>query len=259
MNYELHPLCTLFPRMDGEAFATLVADIKANGLNEPITLHNGMILDGGNRYRACIAAGVDPVFDEFGGKNPVTFVLSANLHRRHLTAGQSAAIVSAAQDWARANAHGGARKSDQGATLHLDSAKDRAAVSGSSVRTQKDADKVARADPKLAVKVAHGETTLAKAVEKVTGKKRKAAPQAPPSDDFGPDDAELAMQAEQERIERESFERLVAADDKLAAALAENKRLAAALARMTGDRDRWQNRCAEVLRRLNAAKRKAAA
>ena len=52
MTHELHPLCTLFPRMGGAEFDALCADIKANGLREAITLHNGMILDGGNRYRA---------------------------------------------------------------------------------------------------------------------------------------------------------------------------------------------------------------
>ena len=31
MSYELHPLCTLFPRLDEAAFASLVADIRVNG------------------------------------------------------------------------------------------------------------------------------------------------------------------------------------------------------------------------------------
>jgi len=43
---ELHPLCTLFPRMAGDEFAALCDDIKANGQREPIILHDGMILDG---------------------------------------------------------------------------------------------------------------------------------------------------------------------------------------------------------------------
>lgn len=44
-----------------------MADIKTNGLSQPITLHNGFILDGGNRYRACMEAGIEPRFVEFEG------------------------------------------------------------------------------------------------------------------------------------------------------------------------------------------------
>jgi hypothetical protein len=65
--------------------------------------------------------------------------------RRHTSAGQQAAIVSSCQNWADSHSHGGDRKSDQGATLHLDTVADRTAVSGASQRTQKDADSVAKA------------------------------------------------------------------------------------------------------------------
>lgn len=182
MSYELHPLCTLFPRVTGAEFAALVSDIRDNGLRQPIVLHDGMILDGGNRYRACIEAGVDPAFQEFQGDSLVSFVLSANLHRRHLSAGQQAAIVASAQDWAKAQRPGGDRKSDQGATLHLDSVAKRAAESGASVRTQKMADKVAKADPELAKKVAHGEISLPRAVEQVAPQlaSRKTSPAPAP-------------------------------------------------------------------------------
>ncbi|WP_019304059.1 hypothetical protein, partial [Xanthomonas oryzae] len=104
--HELHPLCTLFPRLAGAQFDTLREDIAANGLRHPIVLLDGRILDGGNRYRACVEAGVEPTFTEFTGGNIVSFVLSSNLHRRHLSAGQQAAIVASAQDWAKAHVVG---------------------------------------------------------------------------------------------------------------------------------------------------------
>jgi ParB-like chromosome segregation protein Spo0J len=170
MSHELHPLCTLFPRLGDAEFGALVADIRANGLRQPIVTHQGMILDGGNRYRACAEAGVEPDFVEFSGGNIVSFVLSANLHRRHLSPGQQAAIVASAQDWASAQSRGGNRKADQSATLHFDRTADRAAESGASLRTQKMADKVARANPELAKRVAHGEVSLPKAVREVEGK-----------------------------------------------------------------------------------------
>ncbi|MGL4559599.1 MAG: hypothetical protein ACRCV5_19045 [Afipia sp.] len=176
MTYELHPLCTLFPRMQGAEFDALVADLKANGQREPIILHDDLILDGGNRYRACLAAGIEPQFMRFGGGNLVAYVLSANLHRRHMTPGQQAAIVASAQDWAKAHVHGGDRKTDQVASLPLETIADRAAISGAGERTQRMADKVAKASPELAKQVANGEKTLPQAVEELTGKRPGAKP-----------------------------------------------------------------------------------
>ena len=180
MTYELHPLCVLFPRMVGADFDALVADIAANGLRRPITLHDGMILDGGNRYRACIEAGVEPKFEGFHGGNLVSFVMSANLHRRHMTTGQQAAIVASAQDWAKAQTAGNpewkGKASLSGNVAGLQTVADRAAESGASERTQRMADKVARADPKLAVQVAHGEVSLPKAVQRVEAKAGKPDP-----------------------------------------------------------------------------------
>lgn len=182
MNYDLHPLCTLFPRMGDAEFASLVEDIKTNGLRQPITLHEKMILDGGNRYRACIEAGVEPAFVQFDGGNLVSFVLSANLHRRHMSAGQQAAIVASAQDWANAQTRGGDRRSDaiKVSPDTLKTAEARAAVAGVSIATQKRADKVAKADPKLVQQVAQGRVSLPDAVEAVSGKKKAKPKKATP-------------------------------------------------------------------------------
>lgn len=179
-NHELHPLCTLFPRLTGAEFDALREDIKANGLRQPIVLHEGMILDGGNRYRACLDAGVEPHFVKFDGGNIVAFVLSANLHRRHLSAGQHAAIVASATNWAVAHKHGGDRRSDQAVTLPLDRVEDRMKVSGASDKTQRMADKVAKAAPDLAMKVAHGEVSLPAAVKQIERPKGPAPQPAPP-------------------------------------------------------------------------------
>lgn len=179
---ELHPLCTLFPRMGDFEFAALVEDIKAHGLLSPIVTYEGMILDGGNRYRACIEAGVpiDPVADmveyQGGKEGVVSFVLSSNFHRRHLTIGQQAAIVAACQDWALADQRGGDRVSEHFATLRLATTADRAAASGAGVRTQWMADKVAKSDPELLKEVASGAVSLPDAVRRVDGKEPRKAP-----------------------------------------------------------------------------------
>lgn len=169
----LHPLCTLFPRMADAEFNALVADIATNGLRQPIVLHESMILDGGNRYRACIAAEVEPDFIEHDGGNLVSFVLSANMHRRHMTPGQQAAIVASAQDWAKAQSVG---KPKSGNVTGLDTVASRQAQSGASDKTQRDADKVAKASPELAKQVAHGEISLPKAIEKINGKRTGSKP-----------------------------------------------------------------------------------
>ena len=101
-------------------------------------------------------------------------MLSANLHRRHLSPGQQAAIVASAQDCAKAQTRGGT-----GANQHvqsksrapdLSSIEQRATTAGVSRTTQQQADVVAKASPEIAVKVGHGEVTLPDAVAQVTGK-----------------------------------------------------------------------------------------
>jgi ParB-like nuclease family protein len=95
MDYEIHDAATIFPLVEGEDLDALANDIQAHGLIEPILLYEGMILDGRNRLRACEMVGVAPRFQEaqLNGLSPLEFVISKNLHRRHLTAGQRAALA----------------------------------------------------------------------------------------------------------------------------------------------------------------------
>jgi ParB-like chromosome segregation protein Spo0J len=91
----IHEAAELFPLLEGSAFDDLVADIERHGLREPIMrTSDGKILDGRNRYRACLAAGRDPIFKTFRGPGTaVQYVISANLHRRHLTTSQRSMIA----------------------------------------------------------------------------------------------------------------------------------------------------------------------
>lgn len=92
-KYEYHPIADLFPLMTEAELEVLAEDIKANGLKVRILLYQGKILDGRNRYLACLKANVTPLFQKFNDIDPVRWCLSLNLHRRHLTTAQRAAIV----------------------------------------------------------------------------------------------------------------------------------------------------------------------
>jgi len=94
MEKEFHPIANIFPMMSEEETKGLTEDISQNGLKESIWLHpDGRIIDGRNRYNACQQAGVEPVFNTWNGKGSlVAFVISLNLHRRHLSSIQKAAV-----------------------------------------------------------------------------------------------------------------------------------------------------------------------
>lgn len=223
IEYELHPLCTLFPRLSGAEFESLKNDIKENGLREPIIIHDGMILDGGNRYRACLEIGIEPGVMKFGGGNLVSYVISANLHRRHLTPGQQAAIVASAQDWGNAQTVGNPQLRN---VAQLDTAKDRSAQSGSSLRTQQMADKVAKTDPELAKKVGHGEISLPKALKSITPQKDdgKCSDSETARDElYGDTDPQEEIKKAHKEIDQ--LTSIIESDDKLATAMAEIKRL----------------------------------
>ncbi|MCA9233818.1 MAG: ParB N-terminal domain-containing protein, partial [Planctomycetales bacterium] len=82
-----HPAAEIFP-IDEDAISTLADDIRQNGQHFPIELYEGKVIDGRRRLLACRQARIVPEFTDIKTDDPVAYVLSLNLHRRHLTPSQ---------------------------------------------------------------------------------------------------------------------------------------------------------------------------
>jgi len=180
-EYANHPLSDLFPIIPASELKDLIADLKERGLQSPIILYEGKILDGRHRYEACNQAGVKPKFETYKGDDPIGFVLAANLRRRHLNESQRALIAAKLATMA----HGGDRKSEgfnQAANLPMDQEKaaETLNVSERSLRTAK----AVLESPRLAKQVASGQLSVHAAHEQIKEKEKAKEPKPPRVDCF---------------------------------------------------------------------------
>lgn len=198
-GYKVHPLADSFPLMTGDEFDALVADINERGLAHPIVLapDEKTIVDGRNRYRACVASGRDPVFTVLGShyteEMVIAKIVSENLRRRHLDTGQRAllgvevkkAYAEAARERqaaaGRSSAPGRPAEKDPAALPEVKAdARDQAAAAvGVSGRSIDAAQRLTEEAPDLAEQVRSGQKKLHAAATEA----RRRAPQpekAPP-------------------------------------------------------------------------------
>ena len=208
-----------------------------------------MILDGGNRYQACIDLGIRPILEEFVGDGIGAYVLTSNLHRRHLSPVQQAAIIACVQDWSKAQVVG----KPNCANLHNITSADRAAQSGASLRTQQTADKLAKAAPELAAAVGRGEISLNKA-------NKQAFPMPPEEphefEDSGPSDEEIEASIKADNEQINYIKNLLTKNDPLAQALADVKQYKEA-ARIAKERmDGMMNEKNELIRMVKSLQAK---
>ncbi len=93
-QYEIHPIANIFPMMSHSEFEALKADIKEHGLRESIVFWKNMLVDGRNRLKACEELGIEPDESELMEEtDPVAWVISHNLHRRHLSETQREVVA----------------------------------------------------------------------------------------------------------------------------------------------------------------------
>lgn len=186
---EFHEYADIFPLIPDADLEALADDIKANGLHHHITTLDGKILDGRNRYLACVKAGVVPVFEEYDGGDPIAFIVSENINRRHLNESQRALVAARISNLS----HGGSRKKDQDANLRLEISQDRAAqmlnVGKRSVQVAKE---IIRKSPDSIPEIEAGKITLNKVKQEIKAKEvvddEKNAPTGQPAE---PSDSRL--------------------------------------------------------------------
>ena len=91
---DVHEIAAVFPPMRATEFEALVADIRERGQLEPVWTFEGKVIDGRHRLLACKKLGIEPRTREWDGAGSLLeFVISLNLHRRHLKESQRAMIA----------------------------------------------------------------------------------------------------------------------------------------------------------------------
>ncbi len=94
----VHPAADIFP-MEESTISSLAEDIRKHGQQVPLDIWKGQLLDGRRRLRACEIAGISPRMRDVETDDPVSYVLSTNLHRRQLTPSQKAMVAAKAREF----------------------------------------------------------------------------------------------------------------------------------------------------------------
>lgn len=195
MTLPIHAIAGLFPEMSPDEYAALKADIQANGLREPIWLHEGRVIDGRHRARACHELGIRPATRNWSGTGSLTaFVVSLNIHRRSLTSSQRAAIAvdvaEMLEEEAKARQKAGASKGGQAKPKgeskvpqkveepcrksNGEAAEMAAKIVGTNRQYVHDAKKLKAEAPELHAKVASGEKKLTEAKSELRKREKLA-------------------------------------------------------------------------------------
>jgi len=172
MKYEPHELANLFPMMNADEMTALITDMRENGFDtsSAIVTYKGKILDGRNRYAAAQAAKVEPTFLEYEGSDLLSFVLSKNLHRRHLNETQRAGVAAKIANMNEGRPEKNSPNLDS--KVSIPKAAEMLNVGKSTVATYK---AVAAAEPAMVAKMDAGIMTAHEAYKELKAKQRSEA------------------------------------------------------------------------------------
>lgn len=199
---QVFPAADIFPMLADDEMLELARDIKANGLREPLVIaevaiagnpgdKEWMLIDGRNRRKACQIAEVKPTLRRLNGEDHKGFVLSANVHRRHLSKGQRAMAVAMIlpeeEDKRTPGKKGKTKTSAETAQL--------------SYRRVAEARQVLRSDPDLALMVLKGLTPLDDALETIRKKQSDDTSKAAKLERLRLDAPDLATLVDDERMD----------------------------------------------------------
>jgi len=139
---KVHPVAEFFPMMSPEEYEGLKKDIKANGQQEPVCYWRNELIDGRNRLQACQELGIKVEWWELShDADPIPFIFSKNLHRRHLSTGQRAMLAARLANLSHgSNQHkslGKSGKEDTPIGVSIEAAAKHASVSPQSVTRAK--------------------------------------------------------------------------------------------------------------------------
>lgn len=161
---DVHPAADAFPMMNREQYEALRDDIKEHGQQEDVVTWNNLIIDGRNRLKACKELGIEPEVAELDPDmtpDPTPYVISANIHRRHLTTAQRATVAAKLATLKNGQRKDGARSND----LAVSDAADLLSVSEPSVKRAKHV--IANGSKELVQAVERGDVNLNQATKLV--------------------------------------------------------------------------------------------
>ena len=280
MKFTQHPLSAAFPAMSADDFQALKDSIETIGVQNHVTLLDGMVIDGWHRYTAAMELGMACPTVELGDVDPRDFVLAQNKARRHITQAQLASATTSVYAWlpiVGVNQH--TKSAPALSAAPQKTTAEMAAIAGVSERSIRQAKAVqTNAAPEVIAAVKSGEIGLPKAaaIAKLPKEEQAAAIAKPiPRPAPGPQEPEYTdldaardqisdLQHEVERLSDRlaveaidaSEEEKTAASETIAALRTEVKTLTSHLEAVTISRDTLQEENAQLKRQCQMYRNK---